>query len=153
MAVSEIKKALEDPVPIANGGTGSTAAADARTALGLGNLATLNSPLAVNKGGSGMTAVQTTSVTGTGLTCYLRKWGPVVVARLEGALSSDVTTSTVIMTFPDGYKPIAGIFFVSGNAKVDVCDNFALNTSGQIKPLHSIGSGAKERTSFSYFVL
>lgn len=35
MAVSTIKKALADPVPVAHGGTGSSTAASARVALGI----------------------------------------------------------------------------------------------------------------------
>ena len=43
-------------VPVSKGGTGATSAADARTALGLGALATLGSPLPVANGGTGMTS-------------------------------------------------------------------------------------------------
>ena len=43
-------------VPVSKGGTGATSAAAARTALGLGALATLGSPLPVSKGGTGMTS-------------------------------------------------------------------------------------------------
>jgi hypothetical protein len=42
-------------VPVANGGTGSTTASAARTALGLGTLAVINSPLPVANGGTGST--------------------------------------------------------------------------------------------------
>jgi hypothetical protein len=42
-------------VPVANGGTGSTTASAARTALGLGSLAVINSPLPVANGGTGST--------------------------------------------------------------------------------------------------
>ncbi len=41
---------------VANGGTGSTSAENARTALGLGNIATQNAPLAVAQGGTGATS-------------------------------------------------------------------------------------------------
>ena len=42
-------------VPVSKGGTGATSAAAARTALGLGALATLGSPLPVANGGTGAT--------------------------------------------------------------------------------------------------
>ena len=44
---------------VANGGTGATTAEAARTALGLGNLATQNSPLPVANGGTGATDAAT----------------------------------------------------------------------------------------------
>lgn len=47
------------PVSIANGGTGSTSASAARTALGLGSAAVLNSPIPVANGGTGATTAQT----------------------------------------------------------------------------------------------
>ena len=45
-------------VPVSKGGTGATSAAAARTALGLGALATLGSPLPAANGGTGKTSLQ-----------------------------------------------------------------------------------------------
>lgn len=42
-------------IPVANGGTGATTAAGARTALGLGTIAVVNSPVPVANGGTGST--------------------------------------------------------------------------------------------------
>ena len=43
-------------IGVSRGGTGATTATNARTNLGLGSLATLNSPLAVGSGGTGLTS-------------------------------------------------------------------------------------------------
>lgn len=45
---------VADPLPLADGGTAATSAAAARTSLGLGNVATLNIPLTVAQGGTGV---------------------------------------------------------------------------------------------------
>ena len=47
--------ATENKVPLSKGGTNATDAAGARTNLGLGNLATINAPLPVDKGGTNAT--------------------------------------------------------------------------------------------------
>lgn len=50
---------LTQIIPVTNGGTGATTAADARTNLGLGTLATLNSPVPVADGGTAGTTTAT----------------------------------------------------------------------------------------------
>lgn len=47
------------PLPLGEGGTGATSAAGARTNLGLGSLAVVNSPVAVASGGTGATTAAT----------------------------------------------------------------------------------------------
>lgn len=57
---------INSPVPIANGGTGATTAANARTGLGLGSLATLNTAPIANGGTGATTAASARSNLGLG---------------------------------------------------------------------------------------
>ena len=66
-------------VPVSKGGTGATSAAAARTALGLGALATLGSPLPVANGGTGAT----TAVAAAKTLAFVRLAGQYADARLE----------------------------------------------------------------------
>lgn len=51
-----------NPLAVGFGGTGATSAANARTNLGLGTIATLNSPLPAANGGTGLTTLPANSV-------------------------------------------------------------------------------------------
>ena len=71
-------------VPVSKGGTGATSAAAARTALGLGALATLGSPLPIANGGTGATTADAarTNLGLDGQTGYL-KAGRGIVSNLS----------------------------------------------------------------------
>ena len=70
---------LSGTVPISKGGTGATSAAAARSALGLGALATLGSPLPIANGGTGAT----TAVAAAKTLAFVRLAGLYSDARLE----------------------------------------------------------------------
>ena len=81
-------------VPVSKGGTGATSAAAARTALGLGALATLASPLPVANGGTGAT----TAVAAAKTLAFVRLAGQYSDARLE----QQVDTQQGIKLIVDG---------------------------------------------------
>lgn len=78
--LKELEDEVTATVPVSKGGTGATTAGGARENLGLGTMATLNSPLAVNKGGTGSTSASAAR-TALGLGSIATVDSPVPVAN------------------------------------------------------------------------
>ena len=93
--LKELEDGVTETVPITRGGTGATTQSGARTALGLGTMATLNSPLAVNKGGTGATTPSS------------------ALAALGGASDENVVHITGSETIT-GSKTFSGDFSIKG---------------------------------------
>ena len=71
-------------MPIANGGTGATTVADARKNLGLGSLATINSPLPIANGGTGATTATQAIKNLHSVFCTEVYWGPYYTCTCSG---------------------------------------------------------------------
>ena len=107
-------------VPVSKGGTGATSAAAARTALGLGALATLGSPLPVANGGTGATTADAarSNLGLDGQTGYL-KAGRDVISDLSRDTLYNLAPGTYLVSNNATNGPESGNYY--GNLLVSYC--------------------------------
>jgi len=124
-------------VPIANGGTGATTAANALTNLGAlaksnvvskgttntpvyfnsnGVATAISQPIPISLGGTGQTNSTTENIDDAGglENCYVRAWGKIVMIYLTTSTISSTGTGVQVYGFiPSGYRPSNQVFGVA----------------------------------------
>ena len=90
-------------VPLLNGGTGATTAADARTAFGVPSKDDIPAF-------SSITGGQT-----NGINYNVFKYGNIVTLRINGSVSKAISSGTTILTVPEGYRPNTNAYLVANS--------------------------------------
>lgn len=128
-----------NPIPVADGGTGQS------TVQGIRNAVFTNSGvLPIAYGGTNGSAVESKTYTGSGITVQVRKIGRFAMCTLGGSFSSNVKTSTTIVTIEDGFRPLIKMTVGTQNKKANSTDMVVFNTDGTVKPAIDISSGVSE---------
>ena len=99
------------------------------------NILTTRAAVSIAQGGTGMTAVSTTSATSNGVTVNCVKWGKVVNINVTGSPSAAISANTTIVTVPANYRPKNdqdGVLGVSGSWSNTGMRGFKVATGGAI---------------------
>lgn len=102
-AINEINNRFDSNgvLKIANGGTGATTAAGARTNLDMPSTADIP------------TVIPLQNITGSGITAPITKYGHVVTIKFEsGTFTAALAAGATIMTVPEGYRPVINTYFL-----------------------------------------
>ena len=74
------------------------------------------------------------TLTGNGLSCYLRRWGRVVTFTIPGkAPTNSIKSGATIFTFPEAFKPMSGFTLIGNNGGWSSYSTFSVaSTTGAL---------------------
>lgn len=96
-----------------------------------------------------ISAINSTTVTGNGITANLYKYGRIVFCTIQTNLSSAVTANDTILTIPEGYRPISVVEVDSMYQTTK--ERFRIQSSGKFDhPASDLASGFLIRLSATW---
>ena len=117
-----------------------------RTALGLGSIATVASPVPIANGGTGQTAVtkvttiSTIATAGANITiqsCEFTYWGKVAQFNIVIKANAAIASAATVFTLKSGYRPAADANGTFADARW-----MTIGTNGTVHPQSAISSGS-----------